>query len=79
MSHTKGQLMSEDFFFKSSEKWTKNFCHKRLGQQLKILSSCFLEELKIPKFPFEINWPLGASEQKVISKNASRMSLSEEE
>ena len=53
---TKGQIMSKGHFgvFNSSKKRTKNFCPSRLGQEFKF-SSSFLEELKTPKFPFEIN------------------------
>jgi hypothetical protein len=51
----KGQLISKALFsfFNSSKKQTKNFCPSRLGQKLRF-SSLFLEELKTPKFPFEI-------------------------
>ena len=57
----KGQLISKGlfgFFSILPKKRTKNFCHSRLGQRL-TFSSLFYKGLKTPKFPFEINWPLG--------------------
>ena len=43
-----GQLISKGLFgfFNSFKKQIKNF------------QVCYLQELKAPKFPFEINWPL---------------------
>ena len=55
----KGQLISKCLcgVFNSSktELENSNFCPNLLGQKFSVR---FLEELKHPKFSFEINWPL---------------------
>ena len=57
-SSTKGQSISKGLFFSIlPKKQTKNFCPSRLWQKLKFQVR-FEDELKTPKFPFEINWPL---------------------
>ena len=54
---SKGQIISKGNFgvFNSSKIRTKIFFPSRLRQKFKVR---FLEELKAPKFPFEIDWPL---------------------
>ena len=57
---SKGQSISKGIFgvFNSSKKKEPknfNFCPRLLRQKIFLL---FLEELKKPKSPFEINWPL---------------------
>ena len=55
----KGQLITKCLFgaFNSSknEFGNSNFCPSLLGKKFFV---CFLGELKKPKCPFEINWPL---------------------
>ena len=54
--HVKCWSILKGLFLNSFKKWTKNF------------QVCFLEELKIPKYPFEINLPLDTSATVVIRK-----------
>ena len=56
----KGQLISEGLFgiLNSPKKQTKEFDFTTMIPQVDLFSFVFLEELKTPKSPFEIIWPL---------------------
>ena len=63
MVWTKCQLISEWNFgeFKSPKKLTfflNDFCPSLIGQKSFKIKVCFLGDLKTPKFPSDINWPL---------------------
>ena len=57
---TKGQLISRGLFcvFNSSKKRTKKLDLSVQCYNIYLRSNCFLEELRTPRSPFEINWPL---------------------
>ena len=58
--HLKGQLISKGLFdaFNSSKQRTKKFDLRYYGTSIRCVFVRLLEELKISKSPFEINWPL---------------------
>ena len=57
---SKGQLISKGLvgILNSSKKWTKKFNLQYYDTSGWLVFIRFLEELKTPKSPFEINWPL---------------------
>ena len=59
-AHTKGQLILKCRFcvFKFFQKTNKNKLNWGIIVVKLNFFVCFLEELRIPKSPFEINWPL---------------------
>ena len=60
MAITKGQLISKGLvgILNSSKKWMKKFDLQYYDTSGRLVFIRFLEELKTPKSPFEINWPL---------------------